>query len=627
MRVDRATPVGRVARRSSLPCAVALAVALTSAAATAEDGYDAKPFLSWLRPELRGTAAALAGLTALEDLPLYDLDIDVDASQGTFTLRETIHLTNLDSSPRSEWVFRLDANAGQSAGPAPKGAPIRPGVVVAGAKCLDVDCIVGSETPTTLAVHTAAPVAPRGRIKVVLDLRGALERIDTARTDLMAQSLEGLASLGGAKTGASYGLLAEGEGGVVSLANFYAVLARRRGASWDRAPPEPIGDLGSDDLANVHAVVEVPEAFHLAHNGAVLGRDAARAGRRRTEIGAAMVRDFVVLAGAGLASSSVNVRGVTVTSHYLAADRTAGAHVLDVAAHALAEFEKRFGLYPYTRLDAVEAPLVGGAGGVEFSGLFTVASMFYRPAPAIVASLMGSLDGMREFVTAHEVAHQWWHVLVGSDSRQSPFTDESLTQYSALLYLESRYGKDRAKRDGDTNLKTNYQMMRMLGLPDAPVDAPANSFTSSLAYGGLVYGKGPYFYHEARKLLGDAAFLQALRGYAGQFRFRMAPAYAVVDRLAASGHQAEVRALARRWLHEAHGDDDLGTTPSLAGMLGGQGAGQGSPGLLEGADIGSLTGAINEKDLEQLLSGSVDNPDLERLMRLLLKHIPKDATP
>src|SRR5207248_3238311 len=112
-----------------------------------------------------------------------------------------------------------------------------------------------------------------------------------------------------------------------------------------------------------------------------------------------------------------------------------GEAALDFAAAALRVFEARFGPYPYRYLDVVEAPIVGGAGGVEFSGLVTVASMFYRPPSAdtsVIGKLMAGMGGAQgsilEFTVAHEVAHQYWHGLVGSDSRQEPYLDESLAQ-------------------------------------------------------------------------------------------------------------------------------------------------------------------------------------------------------
>ena len=51
------------------------------------------------------------------------------------------------------------------------------------------------------------------------------------------------------------------------------------------------------------------------------------------------------------------------------------------------------------------------------------------------------------FVTAHELAHQWWgHQVVPNRTRGSNLISESLAEYTALLLTEEKYGKDNMKR-------------------------------------------------------------------------------------------------------------------------------------------------------------------------------------
>ncbi len=51
------------------------------------------------------------------------------------------------------------------------------------------------------------------------------------------------------------------------------------------------------------------------------------------------------------------------------------------------------------------------------------------------------------FVTAHEVAHQWWgHQVVGADAKGSTVLSESLAEYSALMVMQQKYGKDKMRR-------------------------------------------------------------------------------------------------------------------------------------------------------------------------------------
>ncbi|MBI5515374.1 MAG: M1 family metallopeptidase [Deltaproteobacteria bacterium] len=549
------------------------------------------PLLLSLRPAVRAELPRAAGVSSLAVLPRYDLELVLEGQGERYRLRETVTFTNTESRSLREVVFRVYANATR---PRPGTTPVRP-VTFQQGRCPDAPCTVTAESPSVLVARPSAPLAPGGRLRVELEVTGVLTEIDASRTNIMAQGLESLGSLAANEGGGDYGLLSRGDG-IVSLGNFYPVLARRTGARWERTDGGSVGDLGSDELSNVHATLDVPQDLLVATTGISLHTLGAAqapvpAGRRRFEVVAGAVRDFAVVGGRALAVEGRLVGDVEVRSWFLPAHRTAGQRVLDVAAEALAVYERRFGPYPYADLDVCEAPLVGGAGGVEFPGLVTVASMFYRPATEGGGGLLGLLGGgaalsnmlpaMLEFVTAHEVAHQYWHALVGSDSRAHPFVDESLAQWSAMLYLEERYGAERARRDGDMNVRMNYQFMRTLGQDDGAVDRPTAAFATPMAYAGLVYGKGPYLYPALRAAAGDAVFFRALRRYTDTWRFRTAPPTGFTDALATE-HPAgaqQYRALARRWLQEAHGDEDLGQL-DLGALLGGQ-----VPGLGPGSGV------------------------------------------
>src|SRR5262249_9394248 len=150
-----------------------------------------------------------------------------------------------------------------------------------------------------------------------------------------------------------------------------------------------------------------------------------------------------------------------------------GQQVLDAAARAFEYYEKLMGPYPYTELDVVEAPLYGGAGGVEFPGLVTVSSMLYKDPDAssddLLAQMMANnpaFEQILEFVVAHEVAHQWWNAVVGSNSKKYPFVDEAMANYSAVLYFEHYYGRAAAEQQMVMQMKVNYQLSRMLGNED-----------------------------------------------------------------------------------------------------------------------------------------------------------------
>ena len=567
----------------SLAAALVAPAPLARAQEAAPPWYDAAPLLAHVRPAQREGLAERVEVAHLEDLPLYDLHLSIEDRMRAFGLRETIYVTNTERTAWPEIVLRVFANAvGGADGEAPA-------VSMIASECLDgVSCTIEQTAPSVIRVRPGRPLAPGARLRIQLDLQGRTRAIDASQTTMAAQGMEGLAGMMGDGPGASgdHGMLAHGLG-IGSFAHFFAVVAARRRGAWVTDDGGTNGDLGTGALGMVRARIVVPADVQVASSGievrSVPVRDpATRAPRREITVSAGLVRDFALVASASLESTARDVSGVSVRSWYLPAERAAGRRVLEAAASSLALFEQRFGPYPFTELDVVEAPLIGGAGGVEFSSLVTIASMFYQPAGSGGLGPLGALmgggsggvdagemqDAMLEFVTAHEVAHQWWYGLVGSDSREHPWVDESLAQWSAMHWVESRYGAARAQQEADRHVAMGYRAMRMMGLPDGAVDRPASAFTPPIAYAGLVYGKGPYLYGALRAELGDEAFFTGLRAYATRYRHRDAPGRGPIDTLATGPHAARVRALARRWLDQSHGDEDVGGTGDPAAMLG-----------------------------------------------------------
>jgi hypothetical protein len=552
-------------------------LSLLIAAPCSAQWYDAADLTSTLRNAERRTIVQQAQLTNANELPLYELNVDIADDLRSFTLEETVLFTNRTDRPLSEVVFRIYANAIPIEGETPL-------VSFTSGECVGVSCRTAQTAPSTLVVTPATSIASGGHLTIRMTLRGRLREIEADRTSMLGQGLESLGALTGGHGEGDFGLLAHSDG-VASMYGFFPTLARMRAGRWEMTDAGTIGDLGSDDLFHVRARVRTADGVSIAASG-IADTPAVVGNRSERRVRAGFIRDFALVASARMDSRQRRVGDVTVRSWFVRGNEASGERALDAAAQSLTIFARRFGAYPYSELEVAQAPLVGGAGGVEFSGFTTIASMLYTPVQTggsndLLGQLLGQGGGqspqvdlderrraMLEFVVAHEIGHQWWHGLVGSDSRRHPFQDECLAQYSAILYMEERYGRERARREGDQQVAAGYHMMRLLGRPDAPVDRPTSSFADTLTYGGLVYGKGPFLYRALREELGDRAFFAAIRDYVREFRFRMAPPRALFDRMARGSHERAVRALERRWLEETHGDADLGQ-PNIGQMMGG----------------------------------------------------------
>ena len=91
---------------------------------------------------------------------------------------------------------------------------------------------------------------------------------------------------------------------------------------------------------------------------------------------------------------------------------------------------------------------------LEFPRYSTFAQAFPNTVPysESIGFIMRSSDSdddldMPFFVTAHEVAHQWWgHQVVGANVQGSTLFSEGMAEYSALTAMEKRYGQANAQK-------------------------------------------------------------------------------------------------------------------------------------------------------------------------------------
>lgn len=357
--------------------------------------------------------------------------------------------------------------------------------------------------------------------------------------------------------------------------------------------PAGIGDLESYDPAFWLVSVGVPNEWKVISPGHFLGEIPLQgAGRTRFTYAIGPARDFTVFAAKGYEKSEATVGEVVIESHYLGSDAETGKKVLKIAKDTLVELQKRLGPYPYRTLRVVEARLTAGAGGMEFPGLVTIARSLYTGTQdplsafglpgyaksplfqAMTQSLKPMLEQTLEFSVAHEVAHQWFAMLVGSDPIEEPIADEPLTQHVALLALEWKHGRGYADELRKMQLKTGYQMHRMSGGKDGVAQRPTRDFESNQEYAAVVYGKAPLYFDEVRKLLGEAAWTKALKTYVEDNRWKTVRADTLTQQVckANPAKAKTIELLRKHWWEEKHGDADLGTQSDLMQMFGGAGA-------------------------------------------------------
>ena len=121
------------------------------------------------------------------------------------------------------------------------------------------------------------------------------------------------------------------------------------------------------------------------------------------------------------------------------------------------------------------------------------------------------------YITAHEVAHQWWaHQLVGGDTRGATVLSETLSEYSALMVMKKQYGADKMRRFLRYDLNAYLMGRAMENKKELPL-----ADNEDQAY--IHYRKGSLAMYQLQDILGEDKVNAVLKGLLAEHAFRTAP--------------------------------------------------------------------------------------------------------
>lgn len=150
---------------------------------------------------------------------------------------------------------------------------------------------------------------------------------------------------------------------------------------------------------------------------------------------------------------------------------------------------------------------------VEFPRYASFAQSFPNTIP--YSESIGFIADLRDpdsidyvyYVTAHEVAHQWWaHQVMGGEVQGSTMLVETLAQYSALMVMEKTYGRAKMKKF------LEYELDRYLRGRGAEVQKEMPlSLVENQPY--IHYRKGSLVMYALREVMGE----DVLNGVLSQF--------------------------------------------------------------------------------------------------------------
>ena len=256
--------------------------------------------------------------------------------------------------------------------------------------------------------------------------------------------------------------------GIWALGNAFAIPAVWEDGAFRTDAYAPVGDPFVSDCANYAVTVTVPRGFICAGSASPAVEMAD--GQSIYRFSAPAVRDFALVISDRFHTAQALEDDVLLTAY--AADAALARELLGYAKKALSCYEKRFGPYPYQSLALAEIHFPHG--GMEYPSLTMI-------------SADGKDKRALEYLVAHEVAHQWWYAVVGSDGWHQAWQDEALCEFSLFEYAQDLYG---AGEREDLEFARAHSAMRVTVSQGQTPGAPLTAFPTMSEYALVVYDRG-----------------------------------------------------------------------------------------------------------------------------------------
>ena len=263
----------------------------------------------------------------------------------------------------------------------------------------------------------------------------------------------------------------------------------------------PANDFPADK-ATAEFTVRVPPGYSAIANGRLIsGEDDTWRWRTDVElpaytlvIGVAKFERATIGDGAcGLAPAAADGACAEVSIWALSGSGAYGQRRFSRGADMLDYYAELFGPYPYEKLAHVQS-------STRFGGMENSSAIFYA---------MGGWaeERMGEGVIAHETVHQWFGDSVTPAEWSHLWVSEGFATYFGAVYMEAR--------DGGGALRQAMERGRRAVVGSDASNRPVVDERPDLF--GLLnsnsYPKGAWILHMLRSLIGDEAFLGAVRAY------------------------------------------------------------------------------------------------------------------
>jgi ABC-2 type transport system permease protein len=195
--------------------------------------------------------------------------------------------------------------------------------------------------------------------------------------------------------------------------------------------------------------------------------------------------------------------------------------MIEATKRSLDYFTREFGPYQHRQVRIVEFPRYA-----------TFAQSFPNTIPFSESiGFIARLDDPDDvdyvfYVTAHEVAHQWWaHQVIGANVQGATVLSETLSQYSALMVMEEEYGPQMMRRFLKYELDSYLRGRGGERIGELPL-----VLVEDQPY--IHYRKGSLAMYALRDYVGEDALNERIRSFLEEWKYQGPPYPTSLDLLA-----------------------------------------------------------------------------------------------
>ncbi|MEQ1675170.1 MAG: M1 family metallopeptidase [Chitinophagaceae bacterium] len=189
---------------------------------------------------------------------------------------------------------------------------------------------------------------------------------------------------------------------------------------------------------------------------------------------------------------------IDVYTFYTSKEKNTWDKSVGYSKDAIRHYSGLVGEYPYSIVQAVLGPDSFG-GGMEY--------------PTITVLSPGSNSRTLNNTIAHEIGHNWFYGILGTNERKHPWMDEGINSYYEIKY--------RQKKDDHYTNRTEQSLLETLiaGKKDQPIETSSEKFTEP-NYALVAYYKTSQWMKWLESYLGTETFNKAMQEYYRQWQFK-----------------------------------------------------------------------------------------------------------